>query len=203
VLGFAAVLAIASAGMGVAYFGFERISAGAKSYQAIVVQSDSARDIDRELTAYRLLVRQYVLTGLVSDQTAAKAAEAELSSAIKRASETANAEGRQRIATLSGKFDEFSKLFRRAIELKTENFQIATTELLKMSIVFHYKLDDLADAAVSEGFSSLQYTVKEFAMLTSAATTNVTSYITRPDQTVADGVTARLQSLKTGFAATA
>ena len=198
-LGFAAVLAISSASMGVAYFGFERISAGADAYQRIVVQSDIARDIDRELTEYRLLVRHYVLTGLVSDQTAAKAAEAELSNAIKQASETANAEGRQKIAALAGKFDEFSKLFRRAIELKTENFQIATTELLKMGNVFRYKLDDLAETAVSEGFASLQYTVKEFAMLTSAATTSVNSYLTRPDQTVADGVKARLQSLKTGF----
>ena len=99
VLGFAAVLTISSASMGVAYFGFERISAGAESYQNIVVQSDSARDIDRELTAYRLLVRHYVLTGLVSDQNEAKAAEAELSNAIKRASETASAEGRRKIAS--------------------------------------------------------------------------------------------------------
>jgi methyl-accepting chemotaxis protein len=199
-LGFATVLAISSASMAVAYFGFERISAGAASYQSIVVQSDLARDIDRELTAYRLLVRHYVLTGLVSDQTAAKAAETELSKAIRLASETASAEDRQKIAALSGKFDEFSKLFRRAIELKTENFQIATVELLKMGNVFRYKLDDLAATAVSEGFVSLQATVKEFAMQTSAVTTSVNSYVTRPDQNVADGITSRLQSLKSGFA---
>src|ERR1700684_2912448 len=78
-LGFATLLGISSASMGVAYFGFERISAGADSYQRIVLQSDIARDIDRELTAYRLLVQHYVLTGLVADQSAAKAAEAELS----------------------------------------------------------------------------------------------------------------------------
>jgi methyl-accepting chemotaxis protein len=198
-LGFATVLGISSASIAVAYFGFERISAGAASYQTIVVQSDLARDIDRELTAYRLLVRHYVLTGLVSDQSAAKAAETELAKAIKQASETASPEGRQKIAALSDKFDEFSKLFGHAIELKTETLRIATTELLKMGNVFRYKLDDLAETAVTEGFTSLQFTVKEFAMQTSAVTTSVNSYITRPDQTIAEGVTSRLQSLKTGF----
>ena len=200
ILGFATVLSISSASIAVAYFGFERISAGAASYQTIVVQSDLARDIDRELTAYRLLVRQYVLTGLVSDQSAAKAAETELAKAIKQASETASSEDRPKIAALSGKFDEFSKLFGQAIEAKTETLRIATTELLKMGNVFRYKLDDLAETAVTEGFTSLQFTVKEFAMQTSAVTTSVNSYITRPDQTIAEGVTSRLQSLKTGFA---
>src|SRR5260370_3201390 len=85
-LGFATVLGIPAASLGVAYFGFERISAGSESYQSIVVQSDVARVIDRELTAYRLLVRYYILTGLVSDQTAAKAAETELGKAITQAS---------------------------------------------------------------------------------------------------------------------
>lgn len=200
-LGFATLLAISSASIGVAYFGFERISTGSESYQNIVVQSDLARDIDRELTAYRLLVRYYLLTGFVSDRNAAQAAETELSKAIKQASEMAGAKGRQKMAILSGKFDEYSKLFGRAIELKTENYQIATLELLKMGNVFRYKLDDLAETAVSEGFSSLQATVKEFAMQTSAVTTSVNGYITQPDPTLAGGVTERLQFLKTGFAA--
>jgi hypothetical protein len=56
-LGFIVVLGISAINMGVAYFGFERIAAGVQSYQGIVAESDSARDIDRELVAYQLLAR--------------------------------------------------------------------------------------------------------------------------------------------------
>ena len=77
-LGFAAVLGTSVLSMAVANIGFDRISTSSQSYQTIVVQSDSARDIDRELTAYRLLARYYVLTSFVTDLNAAKEAEKKL-----------------------------------------------------------------------------------------------------------------------------
>jgi hypothetical protein len=83
-LGFIVVLGISAINMGVAYFGFERIAAGVQSYQGIVAESDSARDIDRELAAYQLLARYYVTTGLPADEEAARAAEANLGQAIER-----------------------------------------------------------------------------------------------------------------------
>src|SRR4051812_40239916 len=145
-LGFAAVLGVCALSVATANLGFDRISEGSESYQGIVARSDSARDIDRELTAYRLSVRYYVLTGFVTDLNAAKEAEKKLGEAIGRAAETAGPAGRERIAALSRKFDEFVKLFASASALRIENSLIATTELIKMGNIFRYKLDDLAEA---------------------------------------------------------
>ena len=52
-LGFAAVLGITAVSMGLAYLGFERVSGVVSSYRAGVAESDLARNIDRELTAYQ------------------------------------------------------------------------------------------------------------------------------------------------------
>ena len=95
-LGFVTVLGISAINMGVAYFGFERIATGVQSYQGIVSESDSAREIDRELVAYQLLARTYVTTGLPADEEAAappRAASARQSNAprVSRLRRTARA----------------------------------------------------------------------------------------------------------------
>jgi len=83
-LGFAVVLAISAASMGIAYLGFERISAGVTSYWKSVSEADLARNIDAELISYRSLVRYYVVTGKEEDGKAALAAEASLKNAIEQ-----------------------------------------------------------------------------------------------------------------------
>ena len=56
-LGFAVVLAITVASMGIAYLGFERVSTGVTSYRNSVSEADLARNIDRELISYQALAR--------------------------------------------------------------------------------------------------------------------------------------------------
>jgi hypothetical protein len=48
-LGFVVVLAISAASMGLAYLGFERVSAGVVAYRNSVSESELAQNIDREL----------------------------------------------------------------------------------------------------------------------------------------------------------
>jgi hypothetical protein len=74
-LGFAVVLAVSAASMGIAYFGFERVSVGVASYRNSVLEADMARDIDRELISYQASARYYVVTGKEDDGKAALAAE--------------------------------------------------------------------------------------------------------------------------------
>ena len=81
-LGFAVVLAISAASMGIAYLGFERVSASVASYRHSVSEADLARNIDRDLIWYRGLARYYVVTGMEDDGKAALAAEASLKDAI-------------------------------------------------------------------------------------------------------------------------
>ena len=76
-LGFAVVLAITVASMGIAYLGFERVSTGVASYRNSVAEADLARNIDRELISYRALARYYVVTGKEDDAQAALTATRE------------------------------------------------------------------------------------------------------------------------------
>ena len=98
ILGFVAVLAILAASMAFAYFGFERIASAVASYRTSVSEADLARTVDRELVAYQGLSRAYTLTGAADDETAAKAAEGNLKSAIaKTLSATTGAARREQV----------------------------------------------------------------------------------------------------------
>ena len=81
-LGFAVMLAISAASMGIACLGFERVAAGVESYRNSVTEADLARNIDRELISYQALARYFVVTGKEDDGKAALAAEAGLKDAI-------------------------------------------------------------------------------------------------------------------------
>ena len=140
------------------------------------------------------------MTSFATDLNAAKEAEKKLGDAIARVAQTVSPASRERIAMLSGRFDEFVKLFADATALRTQNSQIANAELLKMANIFRYKLVDLAEAAGSEGIPSLQAAVREYATQAAVVTASVNSFVTRPDQMVANNAIAGLQPLRAGFA---
>lgn len=199
-LGFMAVLGISAVNMGFAYFGFERIADGVQSYQGIVAETDGARDIDRELAAYQLLARYYVMSGLAADETAARAAEADLGSAIERAARVATAGNQKSVLNLSVSYNEFAALFGEAVSLKTENAAIASNQLNRLGNTIRYKFDDLADSAMLAGLSSFHSTIKELAPQALSITSNITNFVARPDKAVAASATARIQMLKNGLA---
>jgi methyl-accepting chemotaxis protein len=195
-LGFMAVLGISAMNMGVAYFGFERIAKEIQAYQGIVAETDSAREIDRELTSYQLLAKYYVMSGTPDDESNARSAEIGLSSAIAQAARVATGDAKQRIQTLSSSYNNFAKLFGEAIVLKTENAAIASNQLLRLGNTIRYKFDDLADTAILAGHSSFHSTVKELAPQAIAITANITNFIARPEKAAAASATARIQMLK-------
>jgi methyl-accepting chemotaxis protein len=198
-LGFLVVLGISAVNMGVAYFGFERISSGVNAYHGIVAEADGARTIDRELTAYQLLARYYVVTGAEADQAAARAAEGELAKAIEHAALAASADNKQNIQALSESFKEFTKLFAKVTEIKNENATIAANQLLRSGNFLRYKFDDLADSAIIAGLSSMHTTVKEMATHSAAITANISNFVAKPDKAVANSANARMQMLKNSF----
>src|SRR3569833_2066647 len=95
ILGFAAVLVISAGSMAFSYFGFERVSSGVGSYRASVSEADLARNIDRELLAYRSAVRYFVVTGKEDDSKTALEAESQLKNAIGEAVKSAKNPARQ------------------------------------------------------------------------------------------------------------
>jgi methyl-accepting chemotaxis protein len=195
-LGFLVVLGISAVSMATAYFGFERIATGVSAYHDIVAQSDRARDIDRDLTAYQLLARYYAVSGLDGDLAAARTAETDLGNAIDRARRLASDANRPDITRLSETFSEFSKLFARVVEIKAENASVAANRLNRFGNTLRYKFDDLSDTAIMMGDSSLQSTLKELLPQAAAISAAISNFVARPDKAVASGANARIQMLK-------
>jgi methyl-accepting chemotaxis protein len=185
ILGFAIVLSISAISMGIASFGFERVSSGMASYQGIVAETDAARDIDRELAVYQNLVRYYAMSGNAADEAAAHAAEADLGNAIKRAESVTSAARRQQISDLSRMFDECTELFGQIVALKAENTIIASKQLLPMAEVFRNRLAGLADSAESAGANSFQSTINELETQFALVAANVGNFVTKTDPLIA------------------
>src|ERR1700744_5625672 len=84
-LGFMVVLAISAISMGIAYLGFEHVSASVAAYRTSVSEVNLARNIDHGVILYRGLAQYYVVTGQEDDAKGALAAEAGLKVAIEAA----------------------------------------------------------------------------------------------------------------------
>ncbi|WP_164938077.1 methyl-accepting chemotaxis protein [Bradyrhizobium guangxiense] len=198
ILGFVAVLAILAVSMGFAYFGFERIAGAVASYRTSVSEADLARTVDRELIAYQGLARAYTLTGSADDETAAKAAEENLKSAIaKSMPATPGAARREQVGKLEAEFQRFTKVFGEIITLTRENNKIAAEELNSVGNKIRFKFDDLSDTAALAGLASVQTTAKDITSQYLAVSTSVSAFVAKPEPKTADGVIARIKFLET------
>jgi CHASE3 domain sensor protein len=131
-LGFAVVLAITVASMGIAYLGFERVSTGVASYRNSVSEADLARNIDRELISYQALARYYVVTGKEDDAQAALTAETSLKAAIDQSMRgTTNPVRLEQITRLAREFRIFTKIFADILKIKRESALVAQNQLAR------------------------------------------------------------------------
>ena len=193
-LGFAVVLAITAVSMGIAYFGFERVSAGVTNYRSSVSEADLARNIDRELISYRALARYYVVTGKEDDATAALAAEASLKDAIDQSLKgTTNPARRDQVARLAGEFGTFSKLFADILKVKRDSALVTQNQLAKSGNMLRYKLDDLPSNANDSELQQIEFGAKKVAEQFQAVTALANTFVINSDQTVANSALARLK----------
>jgi methyl-accepting chemotaxis protein len=193
-LGFAVVLAITAVSMGIAYFGFERVSTGVASYRSSVSEADLARNIDRELISYRALARYYVVTGKEDDATAALAAEASLKEAIAQSLKgTVNPARRDQVTRLAGEFGIFSKLFADILKVKRESALVTQNQLSKSGNMFRYKLDDLPSNADDSELQQIEFGAKKVAEQFQPVTALANTFVINSDQTVANSALARLK----------
>jgi methyl-accepting chemotaxis protein len=196
--GFALVLVLSAASVAVAYLGYDKVSSGFTSYRTSVSEGVMARTIDREVGAYQMAARYYVVTGDESDATAAMAAEGDLREAIARASREVKDTGRQKAITeLSQKFEKFTKVFGQVLELKRDNFRHAANELQRGGSMLRQRLEDLADTATLADMASLQSGAKEAGTQFVAASANVNMFVTRHDNLTANGADSRLRMIDT------
>jgi methyl-accepting chemotaxis protein len=192
-LGFSVVLAISAVSMGIAYFGFERVSAGVSSYRNSVSEADLARNIDRELISYRGLARYFVVTGKEDDGKAALAAQASLKDAIDRAMKgTTNAARLDQVARLGKEFQAFSRIFADILKLKRANALLVERQITRGGSMLRYKLDDLAGSAADAELPAVELGAKQVQSQYQAATAMADNFVISSDPAAATSTLARL-----------
>jgi CHASE3 domain sensor protein len=201
-LGFAVVLAISAVSMGMAYVGFERVSAGVASYRNSVAEADLARNIDRELTAYQALARYYVVTGKDDDGKAALAAEADLKEAIDRSIKATAAPARlDQVRRLAGEFGVFSRIFADILKVKSDSVLVAQNQLTHGGTMLRYKLDDLASKAAEAQLPAVELGAKQVATQYLVVAGLANTFVINSDPAVATSALARLKFVENSLQA--
>jgi methyl-accepting chemotaxis protein len=201
-LGFAVVLAISAASMGIAYLGFERVSAGVASYRNSVSEADLARNIDRELILYRGLARYYVATGKEDDGKAALTAEASLKDAIDQAMKgTTNPARLDQVTRLAREFRAFTKIFAEILKVKSDSALVTQNQLARSGNMLRYKLDDLPSNASDAELSAVDFGAKKAAAQFQAVTALANTFTINSDQAVATSALARLKFVENSLQA--
>ena len=193
-LGFAVVLAITAVSMGIAYLGFERVSAGVASYRNSVSEADLARNIDRELISYRALARYYVVTGKEDDAKATLTAEAGLQDIIDQSMKgTTNPVRLEQVVRLAREFRTFTKIFADILKVKRDSALVTQNQLTRGGTMLRYKLDDLANTAVEVQLPAVEFSAKQVMAQYQAVMALANTFVVNSDQTVATSTLARLK----------
>jgi methyl-accepting chemotaxis protein len=193
-LGFAVVLVISAASLGLAYLGFEHISEAVASYRTSVSEADLARNIDRELISYQALARYYVVTGKENDATAAQAAEASLKAAIDQSmQEITNPARLDQITRLAREFKSFTKIFADILKFKRDSALVVQNQVARAGNMLRYKLDDLPSNADDAELQAIQFGAKKVLDQFQAAIALANTFVINSDQAVAASAMARLK----------
>jgi len=193
-LGFAVVLAISAVSLGIAYLGFERVSASVASYKNSVAEADLARNIDRALISYRSLVKYYVVTAKEDDAKAAQKAEAGLKDAIDQSiRETRKPARLEGLNHLAGEFKNFTGTFAEIVKAKRESALVTQNQLTRDGNMLRYKLDDIAGNASEDELPAVELGAKQVTAQLQAAVALSNMFVVNDDQTVATSALARLK----------
>jgi methyl-accepting chemotaxis protein len=194
VLGFAVVLVISAASLGIAWLGFQRISDGVMSYRNSVAEADLARNIDRELISYQSLARYYVVTGKEDDAKAALSAEASLRDAIIQSMKGSTNPARiEQIVKLEREFRTFTKIFAGILKVKRDSALLTQNQLTRGGTMLRYKFDDLASNAAEAELPAVELGAKQVTSQYLSVISLANTFVINSDQTVAASALARLK----------
>ncbi|WP_262049023.1 methyl-accepting chemotaxis protein [Bradyrhizobium sp. Bra78] len=202
ILGFAAVLVISAGSMAFSYFGFERVSFGVGSYRSSVTEADLARNIDRELLAYRSAVKYFVVTGKEDDAKAALDAETGLRNAIDKAVKSAKKPARQEsLGKLAKEFSNFSATFAKVLQAKRDSALLVQNQLMRNANLLKYKLDDIGNNASDSEAQAIEFGTKQVNAQFQTATAAATNFVLTSDQAIATSALARLKFVENSLGA--
>ncbi|WP_454642265.1 methyl-accepting chemotaxis protein [Bradyrhizobium liaoningense] len=202
ILGFAAVLVISAGSMAFSYFGFERVAYGVGSYRSSVSEADLARNIDRELLAYRSAARYFVVTGKEDDARAALDAEGSLKNAIDQAVKGAKTPARQEsLDKLAKEFSNFSATFAKVLKAKRDSALLVQNQLSRNANLLKYKLDDIGNNASDSEAQAIEFGTKQVNAQFQTASAAATNFVLTSDQSIATSALARLKFVENSLGA--
>ncbi len=202
ILGFGLVLAISAVSLYIAWLGFEKVSSAVATWRTSVSEADLARNIDRELIAYRGLARYFVVTAKDDDAKAAQAAEAHLKDAIDASMRGASNPARlDQITRLSNEFQGFVKIFAEIVQVKSESALLVQNKLSRDANMLRYKLDDLPSNADDSELQAIQFGAKKVNDQFQSATALANTFVINADQAIATGAMARLKFVENSLGA--
>jgi len=195
-LGFAAVLAISAVSLCIAYLGFEHVSAAVASYRNSVAEADLARNIDRELIAYRAAARYYIVTGKEDDAKTALVAQTNLKEAIdKSVAGTKNPGRLESVKRLGAEFKNFTDTFAEIMKVKQDNEYLTRNAFSRSEMSSDYKLDELASAAAEAGLQDVEFQAKHIASQFQSIKIFSSTFVVGGDQAAATSTLSRLSFL--------
>jgi methyl-accepting chemotaxis protein len=196
-LGFAAVLAISAISLAIAYFGFEHVSTAVASYRNSVAEADLARNIDRELIAYRAAARYFIVTGKEDDAKTAQAAEASLKEAVdKSIAGTKSAARQESVKKLAAEFKNFADTFAEILKVKQDSEFLTKNGFSRSEMSLDYKLDDLASVGAEVGLQDVEFQAKHIASQFQSIKIFSSTFVVNGDQTAATSTLSRLSFLE-------
>ncbi|MDD1522273.1 MULTISPECIES: methyl-accepting chemotaxis protein [Bradyrhizobium] len=202
ILGFAAVLVISAGSMAFSYFGFERVASGVGSYRSSVSEADLARNIDRELLAYRSAVKYFVVTGKEDDAKAALDAEASLKNAVDQAIKGAKKPARQEsLNKLAKEFSNFSATFAKVLQAKRDSALLVQNQLQRQANLLKYKLDDIGNNASDSEAQAIEFGTKQVNAQFQTASAAAINFVLTSDQAIATSALARLKFVENSLGA--
>jgi len=201
-LGFAAVLSISAVTLAIAYLGFEHVSGAVASYRNSVAEADLARNIDRELIAYRAAARYYIATGKEDDARTAQDAEASLKEAIDRSiAGTKNQARLESVRKLAAEFKNFTETFADILKLKQESALLVQNQLQRNANLLKYKLDDIGNNASEADAQAIELGTKQVNAQFQTASAAAGVFVINWDQAVASSALARLKFVENSLGA--
>ncbi len=201
-LGFAVVLTISAASMGIAWLGFERVAAGVEFYRNSVTEADLARNIDRELISYQALARYFVVTGNEDDGKAALSAEAGLKDAIDQSMRgTTNPARLEQVVKLAREFGIFTKIFADILRVKQESALLTQNQLMRSGTTLRYKVDDLPSNASETELQAIEFGARKVSEQFQAVTALTNTFVVNADMKVANSALARIKFVENALRA--
>ena len=196
-IGFACILAIMAVISTTAYFAFEKVDGGFRTFARQSSNGARAATVDQNFLFVRWQAREYGLAGEQIFLDGARKGLVTLAESIQAAEASlTNPERKQRMAEVGKQAATWKQAFEKMVALRQEEAKIINDVLDPSGIKLRTDFEELQAAAAKTGNSNMLALAGEGLKHVMLARLNVNKDLTRHDQAAADGAKKAFADLK-------